>query len=124
MQIYLEGSDIVKQDNDTAYKYFKKAADLGNPVGQSGLGLMYLYGKGVDRDYGKALKYFSQAADQGWVDGQLQLGNMYFSKYLCLLLYTLINLVETHTHNYKNKIQLRRLILGFCILLRVFYQGY
>lgn len=80
-QIYLEGSDIVKQDNDTAYKYFKKAADLGNPVGQSGLGLMYLYGKGVEKDYGKAHKYFSQAADQGWVDGQLQLGNMYFSEY-------------------------------------------
>ena len=72
----------MKQDNDTAYKYFKKAADLGNPVGQSGLGLMYLYGKGVEKDYSKALKYFSQAADQGWVDGQLQLGNMYFSKHL------------------------------------------
>lgn len=53
---------------------------LGNPVGQSGLGLMYLYGRGVERDTGKALQYFSQAADQGWVDGQLQLGNMYFSE--------------------------------------------
>lgn len=70
----------MKQDNVTAYKYFKKAADLGNPVGQSGLGLMYLYGKGVEKDYSKALKYFSQAADQGWVDGQLQLGNMYFGE--------------------------------------------
>lgn len=59
--------------------YFKKAADLGNPVGQSGLGMMYLYGKGVERDTAKALQYFSQAAEQGWVDGQLQLGNMYFS---------------------------------------------
>lgn len=68
----------MKQDNVTAYKYFKKAADLGNPVGQSGLGLMYLYGKGVMKDYNKAFKYFLQAADQGWVDGQLQLGNMYF----------------------------------------------
>jgi SEL1 protein len=75
----------VKQDNETAYKYFKKAADLGNPVGQSGLGLMYLHGKGVTKDYTMALKYFTMAADQGWVDGQLQLGNMYFSKsYLCL----------------------------------------
>jgi SEL1 protein len=69
----------VKQDNETAYKYFKKAADLGNPVGQSGLGLMYLHGKGVTKDYTMALKYFTMAADQGWVDGQLQLGNMYFS---------------------------------------------
>ena len=52
----------------------------GNPVGQSGLGLMYMYGKGVDQDYTKAFKYFSLAADQGWVDGQLQLGIMYYSK--------------------------------------------
>lgn len=77
----MEGSDIVKQDNDTALEYFSKAATHGNPVGQSGLGLMYLYGRGVKRDTTKALQYFSQAAEQGWVDGQLQLGNMYFSKY-------------------------------------------
>lgn len=82
IQIYLDGSDDIKQDNETALKYFKKASDLGNPVGQSGLGLMYLYGRGVDKDYQKALKYFSAAADQGWVDGQLQLGNMYFGKFL------------------------------------------
>lgn len=52
---------------------------MGNPVGQSGLGIMYLQGKGVPKDTDKALKYFTQAADQGWVDGQLQLGNMYYS---------------------------------------------
>lgn len=79
LQIYLEGSDVVKQDNDTAFKFFKKAADMGNPIGQSGLGIMYMQGKGVERDYTKAWKFFSQAADQGWVDGQLQLGIMYFS---------------------------------------------
>lgn len=71
----------MKQSNETAIKYFKKASDLNNPVGQSGLGLMYLYGRGVDKDYSKARAYFIQAADQGWVDGQLQLGNMYFSEY-------------------------------------------
>lgn len=71
----------MKQDNETAYKYFKKAAELGNSVGQSGLGLMYLYGMGVERNTGKAWQYFHHAAEQGWVDGQLQLGNMYFSGY-------------------------------------------
>ena len=45
-----------------------------NPVGQSGLGLMYLHGKGVKKDYKKALEFFKMAADQSWVDGQLQLG--------------------------------------------------
>lgn len=78
-KIYLEGSEHIKADNETAFKYFKKAADLGNPVGQSGLGIMYLQGKGVPKDTDKALKFFTLAADQGWVDGQLQLGNMYYS---------------------------------------------
>lgn len=77
--MYLEGSAAVKQSNETARKYFENAAEKGNPVGQSGLGLMYLYGKGVKRDYAKAFKYFTQAANQGWVDGQLQLGIMYFN---------------------------------------------
>ena len=78
-KMYLEGSDVVEQNNDTAFTYFKKAADLGNPVGQSGLGLMYLHGKGVSKEYKKAFDYFKKAAEQNWVDGQLQLGNMYYN---------------------------------------------
>ncbi|XP_064600259.1 protein sel-1 homolog 1-like isoform X2 [Liolophura sinensis] len=78
-KMYAEGSPAVKANNMTAFNYFKKSADKNNPVGQSGLGTMYLYGKGVDKEYNKAFKYFSLAADQGWVDGQLQLGIMYFN---------------------------------------------
>lgn len=75
--MHLEGSVVVKQDNETAMRYFEAAAEKKNPVGQSGLGLMYLQGKGVPKDYAKALKYFNLAAQQGWVDGQLQLGIMH-----------------------------------------------
>lgn len=81
LQMHLEGSQVVPQSNETALKYFEMAAEKGNPVGQSGLGLMYLYGKGVEKDYAKAFKFFSQAASQGWVDGQLQLGLMYLNGY-------------------------------------------
>lgn len=66
-KMYLEGSEQVKTDNDTAFKYFKKAADLGNPVGQSGLGVMYLQGRGIPKDTLKAFSYFTKAADQGKV---------------------------------------------------------
>lgn len=86
-KIYLEGSEYIDADNETALKYFTKAAELGNPVGQSGLGIMYLQGKGVPKDTSKAYNYFTQAAEQGWVDGQLQLGNMYFSKFITNLIY-------------------------------------
>ena len=52
------------QNNETAFKYFKTAAGLGNPVGQSGLGLLALYGKGVEKDYKKAFEYFQKAVEQ------------------------------------------------------------
>ncbi|ELW49887.1 Protein sel-1 like protein 1 [Tupaia chinensis] len=78
-KMYSEGSDTVPQSNETALHYFKKAADMGNPVGQSGLGMAYLYGRGVQVNYDLALKYFQKAAEQGWVDGQLQLGSMYYN---------------------------------------------
>jgi len=77
--MYLEGSDAVPQDNATAFQYFKAAAERNNPVGQAGLGLMYLHGRHVDKDVNKAFQYFNSAADKGWVDGHLQLGNMYLA---------------------------------------------
>jgi TPR repeat protein len=46
---------------------------------------MYMYGKGVPRDYDKAHKFFTLAAEQGWVDGQLNLGHMYFSELLVFI---------------------------------------
>lgn len=57
----------------------------GNPVGQSGLAIMYMYGKGVKQDYIKAAKLFTLAAEQGWVDGQLNLGYLHFSKFRSLI---------------------------------------
>ncbi|XP_028295132.1 protein sel-1 homolog 1 isoform X2 [Gouania willdenowi] len=78
-KMFSEGSDFIPQNNETALQYFKKASDLGNPVGQSGLGMAYLYGRGVPVNYELALKYFQKAAEQGWVDGQLQLGTMYYN---------------------------------------------
>ena len=47
--MYSEGSPVVPQNNETAFKYFKKASDKNNPIGQAGLGAMYLNGQGVDK---------------------------------------------------------------------------
>lgn len=47
---------------------------------------MYMYGRGVKKDYAKAMKLFTLAADQGWVDGQLNLGHMHYSKWDALFL--------------------------------------
>ena len=57
-----------------------------NPVGQSGLGLMYLHGRGVKKDYKKAFDLFRKAAEQSWVDGQLQLGTVAIFSGACVKL--------------------------------------
>ena len=63
--MFLEGTDAIEADNATAFRWFQRAADQGSPVGQSGLGLMYLTGRGVTKDPSKAMQYFTMAADQG-----------------------------------------------------------
>uniref|UniRef100_A0A8C9N1V7 SEL1L adaptor subunit of SYVN1 ubiquitin ligase n=1 Tax=Serinus canaria TaxID=9135 RepID=A0A8C9N1V7_SERCA len=70
------------KDIDEGFAFLCRSVFLcfqGNPVGQSGLGMAYLYGRGVPVNYDLALKYFQKAAEQGWVDGQLQLGSMYYN---------------------------------------------
>uniref|UniRef100_A0A8K9URV8 SEL1L adaptor subunit of SYVN1 ubiquitin ligase n=1 Tax=Oncorhynchus mykiss TaxID=8022 RepID=A0A8K9URV8_ONCMY len=57
-------------------KFFRILCD---GKGIPGLGMAYLYGRGVPVNYELALKYFQKAAEQGWVDGQLQLGTMYYN---------------------------------------------
>ena len=80
----MEGNEAVPQDNATSYTYFKNAADLNDPIGQSGLGMLYLQGRGVPKDLNNALKYFMLASEQGWVEGHLQLGTMYMSEFFFL----------------------------------------
>lgn len=80
-QMYLEGSRRIERNYGRAMKYFKMAADNGNPVGQSGMGIMYFLGHGVPKDYKMAAKYFTQAASQGWVDGQIYMGIMHLNGY-------------------------------------------
>lgn len=50
----------------------------GNSIGQSGLGMMFLYGYGVKQEPQKALKLFALAAEQGSPDAQLHMGQMYY----------------------------------------------
>ncbi|XP_052269966.1 protein sel-1 homolog 1-like isoform X1 [Dreissena polymorpha] len=78
-KMHSEGSPVIAQDPNVALEYFKKAANKGNTIGQCGMGIIYMYGRGVEKDYPKALRFFSQSADQGWSDAQLHLGIMHFS---------------------------------------------
>ena len=48
--MYLQGKYGTKADNQTAFRYFKQAADQGDAAGLSYLGMMYVYGYGVEPD--------------------------------------------------------------------------
>jgi TPR repeat protein len=50
-------------DYAEAVKWFQKAANQGNAIGQSSLGVMYQHGKGVPQDYAEAAKWYRKAAD-------------------------------------------------------------
>lgn len=44
---------------------FKKLADVGHPVAERLMGVVYYFGQGVPVDYRMALSYFEKAANQG-----------------------------------------------------------
>ncbi|CAF1142570.1 unnamed protein product, partial [Didymodactylos carnosus] len=78
-KLFSEKNDYIKQNNITALNYFQKSAEKNNPMGQAGVGMMYYYGAGVEKNFEKALKYFQLSSNQGYVEGLLMLGIMYYN---------------------------------------------
>ncbi|WP_143315448.1 tetratricopeptide repeat protein [Clostridium sp. HBUAS56017] len=65
---YLEGNGVEKKDRKKAYKYFKKAHKLGEPIGTYRLANCYYIGIGVEKDLLKALDCYEQAIKNGYTD--------------------------------------------------------
>jgi len=61
-----------------ARQRFEKAARKGYAPAQVNLGVLYLYGCGVSRNYGAALYWLTSAADQGSSRAHTNLGILYF----------------------------------------------
>ena len=51
-------------------KWCRMAADQGHAKAQHNLGIMYIKGQGVSRNYSVAIKWIRMAADQGLVEAQ------------------------------------------------------
>ena len=62
------------EENEEAVRYYRMAADSGEPRGQMELARMYLSGEGVERDEATALSWIEQARDQGHAPALTQLG--------------------------------------------------
>ena len=66
----------VPQDDEQAFKRFKKAAEQGYSYAQGSLGVMYENGIGCIKDYEQAIKWYTKSAEQGHSVAQSYLDDM------------------------------------------------
>lgn len=71
--------DGVPKDLEESFKWFQKAANLGESSAQFNVGMMYQKGEGVKQDLAEAAKWYRKSAEQGKASAQLNLGMMYIS---------------------------------------------
>jgi uncharacterized protein len=67
----------VENDFGVSYAALRQPAERGDADAQYKLGLMYVTGQGVARDYAEAVKWYREAADQGLAVAQGSLAMMY-----------------------------------------------
>lgn len=62
--MYDDGEGFAEDDTE-AVKWWRLAAEKGDAVAQSNLGLKYAQGEGVSEDYAEAIKWWRLSAEQG-----------------------------------------------------------
>ena len=73
---YCDG-DGTPRDYAQAARWFRAAAELGDPLAQHDLGVLYFRGQGVPVDYAEAARWERLAAKQGHVAAETSLGYFY-----------------------------------------------
>jgi TPR repeat protein len=73
-----QNGDGVRQNDDLAAKWYRKAADQGNAAAQNNLGVMYRAGLGVEKDKEEAMKWYHMAARQGDANAMFNIGAAYY----------------------------------------------
>ena len=68
---------LSKGSRETAFGYFKKAAEQGHVKAQSKLGECYFRGWGVMQNLQEAVSWYRKAAERGDADAQCELGKCY-----------------------------------------------
>jgi TPR repeat protein len=69
-RMYEFGGHGVRKDHAQALKWFRKAAEQGDPGGQYDMGMVFTAGHGVPQDYVQAYMWFNLAALQGNLDAR------------------------------------------------------
>lgn len=75
--MYYRGLGLDSADYAKAFMLFVKSANNNNTDAHNNLGVMYLYGHGVQADYYRAFRHFQYAAANGNSQAQVGLGTMY-----------------------------------------------
>ena len=76
-QWHAEEGDEAANDEIEAAKWFRKAAEQGEPTAQSWLGELYCMGSGVPKDTAEGIKWYRKSAEQGNANAQCDLGGCY-----------------------------------------------
>ena len=61
---YEAGRGKLKKDYAEAERWYRRAAEQGDPFAQASLAILFRFGKGVNRDYVEAYKWFYLAASR------------------------------------------------------------
>jgi hypothetical protein len=64
-------------DHIEAVRWYRAAAEQGDPLGQHALGAMYAMGQGVEQDFIEAMRWYRRSAEQGNPNSQTSIGWMY-----------------------------------------------
>ena len=62
-----------------AAKFYRQAAEMGNPYAQFNLAILYLWGEGVLESLPDAVYWVRESAEQGYCRAQEQLGHFFYS---------------------------------------------
>ncbi|CAG8584538.1 4393_t:CDS:1 [Ambispora gerdemannii] len=64
-------------NNDNAFQWYKKAAEIGDSLGQQEVGIFFQQGIGTEQNLEEAIKWFSKAADAGMAIASYHLARKY-----------------------------------------------
>jgi tetratricopeptide (TPR) repeat protein len=79
---FLEGKNLYKAgDYELALPLFLKSADQGNSEAMQYIGVLYLYGWGVKKNYSEAIRWFRKGAAAGSAGSMNNIGYMYQEGY-------------------------------------------
>ena len=65
------------QENETAVKLYRYAAEKGDPKGQLEFGLMVVYGEGITKDVAVGRSWVEKSVQQNYTQAMLVLGQVY-----------------------------------------------